>query len=373
MKQVLILYKFLPQYRLEFFEQLKIALLKDGIELQLIFGKHKNTDSLKKDEVEISWARFVPNRTFRVGHTELIWQPCLPYLKGTDLVIVEQANRLLVNYYLMVARYFSRYRFANWGHGRNMQDDPESTRNKFKYKYIKLCDWWFAYTPGVKEFLISQGYPAKKITVVQNAIDTVNLKKYYAEITAAELDQLRNELGITGSNVGIYCGAMYREKRLDFILEACRLIRKQVPDFNMIFVGSGIDSGMVAEAAASNSWMHYVGSKFGPERVKYFKLASLQLMPSSVGLGILDSFALETPIFTSRNSFHGPEIEYLENNINGVITEDNLEVYSQTVIDALKTGKYLQLIEGCRRSSEIYTVENMVDNFKNGVLQCLNS
>jgi glycosyltransferase involved in cell wall biosynthesis len=373
MKQVLILYKFLPQYRLEFFEQLKIALMKEGVELNLVFGKHKNTDSLKKDEVEISWAKFVPNRTFRVGHTELIWQPCLKYLRGTDLVIVEQANRLLVNYFLMFARHFSHFRFANWGHGRNLQDDPHSIRNKFKYKYIKLCDWWFAYTPGVKEFLISQGYPGKKVTIVQNAIDTVNLKKYYAGISEAELEQMRKDLGIPGSNVGIYCGAMYKEKRLDFILDVCKLVKEQIPDFHMIFIGSGIDSGKVAEAAASHDWIHYVGSKFGSERAIYFKLASLQLMPSSVGLGILDSFALETPIFTSENSFHGPEIEYLENNVNGVITEDNMDIYSRTIVEALKTGKYHELIEGCRKSSEFYTVENMVGNFKNGVLQCLNS
>jgi hypothetical protein len=39
----------------------------------------------------------------------------------------------------------------------------------------------------------------------------------------------------------------------------------------------------------------------------------------------------------------------------------------------MKSGKYLDLIEGCRKSSGIYTVENMVENFKNGILTCLNS
>lgn len=373
MKHVLILYKFLPQYRLEFFEQLKIALKKEDVELDLIYGKNKNKDALKKDEVEIPWAKYIPNQTFRIGHTELIWQPCLRDLKGKDLVIVEQANKLLLNYYLMFARHFSHYRFANWGHGRNMQDDPESTRNKFKYRYIRLCDWWFAYTNGVRDFLVSQGYPRNKITVVQNAIETVNLKNYYSGIPEDELHGLRTALGIEGSEVGIYCGGMYKEKRLDFMLEVCYRVKEKVPGFHMIFIGSGVEANKVAEAASSNDWIHYVGSKFGNERVKYFKLASIQLMPGLVGLGILDSFALETPIFTTEFPFHSPEIEYLENNVNGVMTKDDLDEYSRTVIDVLQSGKYLDLIEGCRTSSRIYTVENMVENFKNGILTCLNS
>ena len=56
MKKVLILYKFLPQYRKEFFNLLKIELAKHRIELELIYGKITNTDALKRDEVDIEWA-----------------------------------------------------------------------------------------------------------------------------------------------------------------------------------------------------------------------------------------------------------------------------------------------------------------------------
>lgn len=371
MKRVLIIYKFLPQYRYEFFQGLKKELQKEGIELDLFYGKLKNADALKKDEVDIEWARFIPNKTIQIGKTQLIWQPCLRYLHNYDLIIVEQANKLLLNYYMMFARHFSRYKFANWGHGRNMQDDIKSLRNKFKYLYLKKCDWWFAYTVGVKNMLIEQGYPENKITVVQNAIDTVSLRKFYSEITDDEINNLKNELGISGSKVGIYCGGMYAEKRLDFILDACKKIKDEIPEFHMIFVGSGQDSYKVKEASEKFSWIHYVGSKFGKEKVKYFKISSIQLMPGLVGLGILDSFALETPIITTQYPFHSPEIEYLENDVNGEIIEDDFEKYTNKVIDILKTEKYISMIAACRKSAEIYTVETMVNNFKNGIIECL--
>jgi L-malate glycosyltransferase len=371
MKKILIIYKFLPQYRREFFNQLKIELAKHRIELELIYGKNTNSDALKRDEVDIEWAKFIPNRRLTIGKTELLWQPCLKYLKDKDMVIVENGNRLIINYYLLISKRFYKYKLAFWGHGRNLGEDIGSFRNRFKFFFMNKCDWWFGYTKGTKSILLANKYPENKITVVQNAIDTLSLRKYYSDINNCEINDLKDQLGIKNFKTGIYCGAMYPGKNLDFILETCLRVKKEIPEFNMIFIGSGIESYKVLEASKSYDWIHYVGSKFGKECVKYFKISLIQLMPYYVGLGMLDSFAMETPMITTSNPFHGPEIEYLENRINCIVTNDNLDDYSQTVIDTLKTKKYVDLIEGCKLSTEVYTLETMVENFKNGVLSCL--
>ena len=151
---------------------------------------------------------------------------------------------------------------------------------------------------------MAKHFPENKITVVQNAIDTINLKKYYNEIGEMDSKTLKEELGITGCKVGIYCGGMYPEKRIDFIREVCKKVRKEIPDFHMIFIGSGVDSYKAIEAAKAETWIHYIGPKLGKNRVKYFKISSIQIMPGLVGLGILDSFALETPIITTNYPFH---------------------------------------------------------------------
>jgi len=96
-------------------------------------------------------------------------------------------------------------------------------------------------------------------------------------------------------------------------------------------------------------------------------------MPYFVGLGFVDSFALETPIITTSNPFHGPEIDYLENGKNGFMTNDNIEDYSAKVVETLKDRSYLDLIDGCKLSAEKITLEIMVDNFKEGILSCLNA
>lgn len=371
MLKVLFVYKFLPHYRLDFFEQLKNKLLEDNIELHLIYGKSTNNDVLKKDEVDIEWAKHIPNRTIKIGKIELIHQPVLKYLTDKDLVIVQPENKLLLTYYLIFGRHFMKFKLGFWSHGRNVQKSENSWQNKLHNLYLRSCDWWFAYTISVKDYLLKHNFPEKKITNVQNAINTSDIHDDYLNITKAKINQLKSETGIEGNKVAIFCGGMYPEKRIKFILDACFTIQKEIPEFHMIFIGGGIDAKLVEDAAQHNSWIHYVGPKFGIDRLTYFKLSCIQLMPGAVGLGVLDSFALMTPIVTTDIPFHGPEVDYIENGKNGIKTNNTLEDYSNTVIELLKKDLYIDLIEGCKISSKKYTLEKMVQNFKCGILSCV--
>ena len=150
-KKVLFICKFISHYRVEFYEKLREDLKRYNVEVHVIYGKSEGNDSLKKDEAEIEWGKFVPNKWFEIGKTQLIWQPYLKYLKGMDLVVVALENKLILNYYLMIARKFSRYKLAFWGHGRNMQSKAGSIANKYKSFYLRRCDWWFAYTKGLNK------------------------------------------------------------------------------------------------------------------------------------------------------------------------------------------------------------------------------
>jgi len=208
---------------------------------------------------------------------------------------------------------------------------------------------------------------------MQNAIDTNGIRDHYSGMNEREIYQTYQELGFENGTTAIYCGAMYPEKNFDFILETCYRVKQEIPDFHMIFIGSGIEGQKVMEASRKNNWIHSVGSKFGRERTRYFKISLIQLMPYYVGLGLVDSFAFETPIVTTSSPFHGPEIDYLKNGVNGIITNDNIDDYSSIVVQTLQNRSYLDLIEGCQLSAIKITHEKMVDNFKKGILSCLDT
>ena len=53
MKKVAIVQRTLVQYRREFFDGLKNALAKEGVELTLIYGKQSKDEGLKNDEMDL--------------------------------------------------------------------------------------------------------------------------------------------------------------------------------------------------------------------------------------------------------------------------------------------------------------------------------
>jgi glycosyltransferase involved in cell wall biosynthesis len=374
-RRVAILYKSMPQWRRRFFELLRDRLGEEGIQFQLIYGQPGAKDAPKKDTVELDWAQRIENRIIRLGRRELYWQPCLDLLQGADLVIVEQASKLLINYILQARYFLGGTRFAFWGHGKNFAPGDSHWLGEFLKRGVsKRVHWWFAYNARSAAVVQSLGFPANRTTLTQNAIDTRDLIAAARAVDPSTLKAIRVELRLTGRNVCMYAGAMYRDKRLSFLLEACELIRRRVPDFEMIFIGTGADAGLVSQAALRHSWIKYVGPKFDHEKVPYFMLSKLFLLPGVVGLAVLDAFALGVPLVTTAVPGHGPEIDYLDDGKNGVVVPQaqSLTAYARQVTELLRDERQRQLlVAGCQASAEIYTIENMVERFATGVRQAL--
>jgi glycosyltransferase involved in cell wall biosynthesis len=372
---VTIIYRWLPEYRVSFYEALRAELDRRGVTLRLIYGQPDAKEATKRDVGAISWGYPIQNRQLQVGRRSFLWQPCFALLRGSDLVIVEQASKLLLNYVLLAAQWMGGPKVAFWGHGRNLQHEYSRLGEAVKRLVSRLPHWWFAYAEGTAAVVRGLRYPADRITVVQNAIDTVSLEKTRASVDTEALTALRRRHGIWSQNVAIYAGALYAEKRIQFLLESAHALRRRLPDFALIVLGAGPDERLIEEAASKYSWIHYPGPRFGSEKVLFFSLSRVMLVPSAVGLAVVDSFALEVPLVTMDLPGHGPEIEYLRHDQNGLILplETNSEGYAATVADLLANGERLERLRaGCRSSAKVYTLEAMVGRFADGVMNALN-
>lgn len=375
MPKVVIIQRVLPHYRIPFFAGLAERLYREGVEMKLVYGQEYPGTVPKTTVVEKAWAHRIRNRYLRFPGSEAVWQPCLNQLSDCDLVIVEQSNRLVVNYHLMVGRKCGKFKLAYWGHGRNLQSGRRGgLRERLKQKLIGAVDWWFAYTALSADVVRESGFPPDRITVVQNAVSTREIEEQVRTVTADRLVAVRKELGINSGNVAVYCGGMYPDKKLDFLVEACDVIRSKIPDFEVILVGEGPDQHIVERAASRHPWLHYVGARYGADRVVFLLSAKLLLMPGLVGLAVVDSFAAQVPLFTTDIPIHSPEIAYLENGVNGVMTAADVDAYAEAVVHYLGHRDRLEVLrQGCRASSAKYTVENMIENFAAGIVQCLAS
>jgi len=376
--RVTIIKRYERNFRLPLYSFLKKKLESDGIEFELIIGqlnKYENVN-IKDALVENPYGPIIKNKYFYLGRKFISFQNVLSQVKNSNLVIVQQSNSELLNYFLLLKRnIFKNIKLGFWGHGINFQaKNKNSFAQKLKLYLSQYVDHWFAYNKLTYEILIKNGFPKEKISILNNTIDINSEKRIFDSISEIELNNIRSFYGIKENDkIGIFCGSLYKLKRIDFLLSSLQRIKQHYPNFHFFVLGDGeLRTGVENFEKNNSDWFHYVGYKTGREKQIYLKLSDFELLPGLVGLNIIDTFYSQTPLITITNSKHSPEIIYLENNYNGIMTNDNINEYIKAVLDILTDENKLNSLKyGCAESAKIYTIENMAENFYQGIIKAL--
>lgn len=374
LKRVLIIESQIKQYRVPFFEKLRESLKADSVELRVAYSDPPPFEKEKRDNCDLPSEYGVKVRAYWAFGHKIIWQPLLREAVAADLVIVNQANKFVMNHLLLLLSALGAKKIAFWGLGENRQSGQLAISEWYRRKTLNRSDWWFAYTTGTAEYLVQQGVPREKITAVHNSIDMRELREQVAAVPQSAVCEQRRKLGVAeGARIGMFCGMLDSVKAVPFLIEAARLVKNEIPNFHLIIAGGGPDATFVESAAsASGGWIHSVGPKFGAEKAMVLKLADIFLLPGRVGLAILDAFAAGLPLLMTDIPIHGPEAEYLEDGVNGVRTEHEPGAYAQAVIDVLASPCRLKILrEGAAKSADRYSIEAMVRNFRDGIICCL--
>lgn len=368
--RVLIVWRSLLHYRVPFFNQLRQQLGARGIELEVAHGQPTTAEALRRDGGDLPWGTLLSNRIVPLRNKEVIWQPCIRRAAHADLVVVEQAARLLANYPLLAMQSLGIARIAFWGHGGNLNSSTLDARADWLSRRVsRYPHWWFAYTEGAKDRVAALGYPRERVTVVQNAVDTRALQTALAAIRDEDVAAFRYRHGLGDGPVGVYVGSLYRGKRLAFLLQAAELIAKEIPGFRLVIIGDGPDQSSIRQATLRSPWLRYLGADFDTTRLLALATAHVALLPGLVGLAILDAFAAGLPVVVASGD-HGPEIEYLQQGVNGKMVEDSEDpvAYASAVLQLLKdTDQCQAMTRAARAVAGTHTIEAMVERFSAGV------
>ncbi len=365
---VVIVKSKLEQFRVPFFSGLFERLARENVRLSVAVpidccGHHS-----------APWLVPVRSLDIRLPGRQLMWQSVGDLVAEADLVIAQQSARELTNYWLVARRDKLHYKFALWGHGREFQQKWTSPiTESIKRRVFRNVDFWFAYTPGVAHIVESMGYPADRVCSVFNSSDTSREISDHRAVTAQDVSDLRERFGMSPeARLIAYCGALYKAKRVPLLIDSCRKLRQAGKDVHLVVIGDGEEKTRLESYAGKEPWVHFVGSALGNEKARLLAAADCMAIPGVVGLAIVDAFAHECPLVTIDAEGHGPEIEYLQNGINGISVSDDIDRYTQALASLVSDRSLLErLRRGCRESAQHVTIENMIEHFSQGVLRAL--
>lgn len=369
-KRVAIIHPWLPQYRVAFFELLIQRLVEEGIELNLFVGAPEEAWSSRGDQIDSPLGTKLPTKEFKLLGRSLLKKDISGIeLKKYDLVIVEQAIRNLETYALLAGK----VPLAFWGHGRTFTQSNFWPLEKLKLKITRRGIWFFSYTKGGRDHLVSRGVAPDRVTILNNTFDSDQLKMDLAQVSEESLTSFQSEHNLTPNKTALYIGALDPSKRLDLLIESGELVFNEDPSFRLLIVGSGPEKARLKKICESKPWVKMFGSQFGIQKALLLKASDVLCIPGRVGLVAIDSFAASVPIITTPDPFHPPEFEYLQSGVNSLVSVAvSAESYSKTIIQGLEPTLRENLKLGCAESSSIYSLQNMVEQFVAGIVSaCL--
>lgn len=375
-KKVVIAQNLIPHYRVSFFEELHTLCAQNNISLSLLFNSsaaQRATNDYRSGIIpshdQLTWATPAPIRWILSS----AWQPAWKYTRNADLFIFQQELKYVSHFLLLFLRKLQRKRTALWGHGRNFQSlNQPSPRTELKGWLATLPDWWFSYTNLSTSVLASLPYPQSRITTLNNSLDTERLKQNRNAFTQQKADKLRRQLNLPSHNVAVFAGGLHQFKRIPFLIESALLIKKKLPDFHLLIIGSGPESHHIPELP----WIKKFGSMDDDQKVPYWMLAQVVLMPGTIGLAAVDSLCLETPIITTDYPFHSPEICYIKHNHTCIISTpfDSPSHFAASAAALLgNPTKLAAMQKNCRDASPLYSSQKMARNFLTGIQLALQS
>ena len=375
MKKVLIAHQStIPHYRVPFYNAIE-KLKPDSWCFEVVFDPERSGQKMFKEQLDLDRFQFsiLPTKTitFKLGRKNIVYQTFWRRAAQYDLIVVEQALNNLT-YPCCQLHQLTGSKLAYWGHGKH-RDVTNPSRLKLWLEKLKMlltrqANGFFAYTPGVKSYLLQQGLPSERVFVLNNTID-IQAQRRAFEQYRPQKEQIKQSLGLAGKKVLLFVGRFKQDKRSDFLLEALSIMCQDA-NFHLLLVGSG------GEAYQNKSeHVSYFGSitdlaKLAP----IYVAADVFTLPGLVGLGPLQALCYNLPVITIDSSNHKPEIEYLSPTNSIILQPDCTPAdYAAAIANLFKDAQRLQWLQANTWSSiEHLTIERMAHNFIVGVNTILN-
>ena len=369
----------MPSYRLAFFARL----CEDPHYSISLFAARPERDGCKSPAVV--QATQIPARVYRF---KLPF--CSSYLKFQPAVIHElrsPAHDVLIlgNDILsidvwvscLLARLMKR-RICLWGHGFSRPDTR--MRVWLRRRLINLAHSVLFYTEETRQIWMERGVPEEKLFVAYNALDTENIARVKAMLTAAHLERFRTAQGVRGKSIVIFCGRLMERKSPEILLRAMALVVRRIPQAHAFIVGDG-PLRKKLECQARKLGLVQSTTFFGEISdetllAKCFLCSRVSVIPSAAGLGVQHAFGYGVPVIVGDDmGGHGPEVSLVTEGVTGLYCRnDDAESFAEAIGRVLMDKRLRRRmgVNALKKVESEFTLASMAKGFSNALEHCFN-
>jgi glycosyltransferase involved in cell wall biosynthesis len=370
-----------PVYRKPFFERLaKIA----QREYVVFHGDPDPASGVTPAPLPYAFPnRRVSNHFFRaLGRSFAFQSAVFPIVfGGYSAVIVGHEIKYVTSLLLILYFRLLHRPILLWGHGNAR--DLEGLRGKrslltrlvdgLKARMIRWAAGYMAYSASGIAFLEQLGMPRDRITVLFNTIDMTEEIAAHAKWQSVDRAAVRNRLNIAPDAVVLtFLGRLLPLKRAELLPAIARALRAEGLPVEVVIVGGGAEAEKLKAEFGRERWFHMPGPIFEPDRLAEIMRASdAVVIPDYVGLAINHGFAHGLPTLTMRSAIHGPEIDYLQSGVNGLILEGEAGLHAGLRQFAQSPELRASLAQGALASRAQFDLNHMAAAFDDAVSRAL--
>jgi glycosyltransferase involved in cell wall biosynthesis len=223
-----------------------------------------------------------------------------------------------------------------WTHG--VRKKERGIKSFFRVLFYKLAHGLFLYGNYAAQIIEEKGFSKNNLHVIYNSLDYRNQLKLRNLLSKDSLENIRSKFFEDPLLPQIiFIGRIIKEKKIDQLIEAVKILRDEHFMVNILLVGEGEEEKMLKELVTNykldKNVLFYGPSYNEGDNYNLIAGSDVCISPGGVGLNAIHSLTYGTPVIT-HNIFckQGPEFEAIEPGVTGDFFEiDNTYELSRTI------------------------------------------
>lgn len=322
MIKVAIVYHILPHYR----EAIALALDSSKEIEYTFFSSGRDLYGIKHADVRVL-RHFVQAPVRFCG--SLMWQFAAVKVafSGEYDVIVFFADPHFVTTWIgaLVARLCGKG-VLFWAHGWLRKE--RGLKVYFRHTFYSLCNRILVYGERSRLLGIEMGFSPDRIRVVFNSLDCSRADGIFESLEAGMMNYIRPSTFFEDEDrpVLICTARLVSHCRLDILIRAVAILRRQGILVNTLLVGEGPEQAFLSKLALENGVpVCFYGPCYDEDEIgQLIYRSDLTVSPGKVGLTAIHSLMYGTPVVSHNNlDDQMPEVEAVVDGLTGILFKQN--------------------------------------------------